>query len=90
MSEFISTTIGLKASDGSKSWLTKVEFSRLPDRSVELKAVSGRNLSPIKQIKTKVLSAAEFADCPADPYDDVAEARWALGKLGLSICGDGE
>ena len=83
MSELIGYTVGLMASNGQASKLVKVEYTRNADRSVSLKVVSGRNQA-FAEGKSKV-TAEEFADRPNDPYNNIAEARWALGLCGWTI-----
>jgi len=83
MSEFIGYTVGLLASNEATSTLLKVEYTRGKDGSVLLCAVSGNTLAKAYG-KCKV-SAEEFADRPNDPYDNIKEARWALGKCGWTI-----
>ena len=81
--EFIGYTVGLQASNGSVSKLVQVEYTRNADRSVGLKVVSSRNLAASKGFAK--LTAEEFADRPQDACNNIAEARWALGKCGWSI-----
>lgn len=80
MAKFIGLTAGLQTSAG----LIKAEFYRTPE-GVDITAVSANNLSRVKSAGKATVSEAEFADRPVDPYDNLAEARWAFGKLGIEV-----
>ena len=80
MSKFIGYTVGLETSAG----FAKAEYNSASD-GVEITAVSARNLGRIKSAGTAVVSKDEFDNRPTDPYDSIAEARWAFEKLGVEI-----
>lgn len=84
MSTFIGHTIGLEANRGSAvGKLVKVEYNRLNSESVQLKAVSGRDLSTMKG--SAIITQKQFENRPQDAYSDVNEARWALDQCGWSL-----
>ena len=89
MSKFIGYTIGLGANGHEQvGKMVKVEYSKLADGRVKLQATSGNNLSSMSGSKT--ISAQEFEGRPTDPYDQVGEARWALGLCGWTAMGTDE
>ena len=87
---FIRTTVGLLARHANLTSpkLVKIHAYRLDDGSVSLRSVSANNLAPIHAAKHVIVSADAWANSPADPYDDVAEARWALSRCGWSVGAD--
>ena len=89
MGKFIGYTLGLECfvegQPGIKS--VKIEYSEEGDQ-IKLQAVSGHNLERFgrkfgAEFGTKI-SRAAYDNRPADPYDDVAEAVWALAQVGLA------
>lgn len=86
--KFIGYCVGLRALRRDSSRLpgiVKVEFSRTLSGSVKLQAVSGRSLAAIPGA-TVTISDDEYRDRPAEPYNQVPEAEWALNKVGFLIC----
>ena len=87
MSEFIGYTIGLEANRGKViGKMVKVEYTRLNSDSVQLKAVSGRDLSSMQG--KAVITQMQFENRPQDAYNQVSEARWALDHCGWSLMSD--
>lgn len=82
---YLGTTIGLQTTAG----FARVEYSRAESGGpVALTAVSARNLNRIGTVPIVKISAEEFEGRPCDPYDDIAQARWAFEKIGLYIAGE--
>ena len=87
MAKFIGYTVGLECNKGEQvGKLVKVEYSRNSDHTVSLSAVSGRNHAKLPG--AAVISAEQYEDRPSDPYDNIAEARWALAKVGYTLMAD--
>ena len=85
MAKFIGCTVGLECNNGGLvGKMVRVEYSRASDGSVSLHAVNGRTGRALPGQKV-VLSAEAFSDRPADPYDDIKEARWALNLVGWQL-----
>lgn len=84
---FIGSTVGLECNGFDRvGKMIKVEYTRNPDRTVTLSAVSGRN--GCKTNGGVTLSADQFSNRPSDPYDNIKEARWALNLVGWSLMSD--
>lgn len=89
MSKFIGCTIGLEANRGGfVGKMVKVDYTRLNKNQVRLDAVSGRNLEKMQGFK--VISQDDFSSRPTDPYDSVAEAKWALNLCGWNLMTEDE
>ena len=84
MSKFIGYTVGLLASHENLKTpkLIKCEFNRTDSGDVKISVVSGRNLGSMPSCGISVVSAEEFS---SRSDDNIEEAKWAFGKVGLSF-----
>ena len=80
MSNFIGFTIGLQTPVG----FIKAEYNRRGE-DVVITAASAYNLGQAQRAGSAVVSATEFNERPANPYDEIVEARWAFKKLGIAV-----
>lgn len=65
--------------------MVSIAAYEMMDGTVDLQAFNHRGLHDIGPIVS--ISRDEFEDAPRDPYDDLAYARWALGRCGWSLDG---
>lgn len=88
MGEFLGYTVGLTVTTGSRGItpvLAKAEYTRNNDGSVTICAVSGHNMSKVRNVKPVTISAEEYTDRPINPYNSTREAVWALSLLKLHV-----
>jgi hypothetical protein len=85
MHKFITSTVGLMATNKrfERPLMVRVEFYRVNDEKIMLRAVSGNNLEPLGASVT--ISEEAWQESPADPYNDIVRARWAFPLVGWSI-----
>ena len=83
--EYKSSTIGMMMNHKhlSKTVLLKVQFYRTNLGNIMLCAVSGHDLSTIKQIKHVIITKEQYNDREYDYYDDTVEFCWAAKLLGF-------
>jgi hypothetical protein len=84
MSKFIGYTSGFKV---RRFGLAKAEFNRV-NGGVQISLVSAQNLGAFGGRRKVVVSAEEFNGRENDPYNSLAEARWAFEKLGVELAID--
>ena len=81
---FVRTTVGLiKSHSNFKSpKLVRVNYYRLEDGLIELRSVSGHNLSDITKVPYVKITEEQYQDIPVDPCYESVEAKAALNLLG--------
>lgn len=85
-SEFLKSTVGLKATGHGMTALVKIEAYREGD-VIALRSVSGHNLGRIAAAGTKRITADEWENVPHDYYDSTVRAKHLMRLCGWSICG---
>lgn len=86
--EYLGSTVGLECNHqhGGIGKLVKVLYERRGEQRVALQAVSGRTLANAG--KPIIIDRNEFDARPRDPYNSIAEARWALNRCGWTLMYD--
>lgn len=84
MSDFIGYTTGLECWIDGKIRSVKIEYTKAPNNSVKLSAVSGKNLETFSAQHSVTVSRSDFEARPKDPYNSSDEAIWALNAVGLT------
>ncbi len=87
--EFIGYSVGLLALTKAhpRPVLAKAEFTLMSDGSVRLNAINGHTGGEMGRIRHVFLSADQWSERPADPYDYAGKAVWALRLLGFEVPG---
>ena len=84
MGKFIGYTVGLVCKSGRGNSPIKVEYSEAGADQVKLTAVSGNTLARVGGVRQVTISRAEYEGRPSD---NIEQAIWALGAVGLTTGG---